>query len=142
MSLPKTNKYMKGQIYRSKVLNSINYKKHKNFKNSLGKNERKCQCTHVKIMWCTFTCNICQLSNPANALISPLPKTLDPNCPKLVFRPQTQNFRSLWSGNFFVSSSIKFGIKIFSNWIIMSVHSHRIAKNPFKRVLFSAISDM
>ena len=32
-------------------------------------------------------------------LISLLPKALGPNCPKLVFRPQTPNFRALESEN-------------------------------------------
>ena len=34
----------------------------------------------------------------SNGLISPLQRTLGPNCPKLVFRPQTLNVRALWAG--------------------------------------------
>ena len=107
---------MQGQIYRSKVLSSINYKKHKNFKNSLGKNERKCQCKHVKDHVMYVHMQHTPIVKPANALISPLPKTLGPNCPKLVFRSQTRNFRPLGPENFFMSSSIKFGFKKFSNF--------------------------
>ena len=76
-----------------------------------------------------------------NGLISPLPKALGPNCPKLVFRPQTPNVRVLRSVNFFMSSSIKFCFKyalIFQFWVIfdkvMSVYSQKIAKNPSKIV--------
>ena len=35
-------------------------------------------------------------------LISALPKALDPNCPKLVFRYQTPNVRVLGSENLFM----------------------------------------
>ena len=43
--------------------------------------------------------------------IGPLPKALDPNCPKLVFRPQIPNVRVLGSENIFMSNGIKCCIK-------------------------------
>ena len=46
-----------------------------------------------------------------NGLISPLPKDLEPNCPKLGFRSQTPNVIALGSQSFFMSISIKFCIK-------------------------------
>ena len=46
-----------------------------------------------------------------NGLISPLPKALGPNCPKLVVTPQTPNVRVLGSTCFLMSSSIKFCFK-------------------------------
>ena len=80
-----------------------------------------------------------------NGLISPLPKALGPNCPKLVFMPQTPNARVLGSDlfwDFLMSSFIKFCFKqalIFKFWVIfdkvMSVYSQKIAKSPSK-ILF------
>ena len=52
-----------------------------------------------------------ELRFSTNGLISPLPKVLGPNCPKLGFRPQTPNVKALGSEIFFMSSSIKFCIK-------------------------------
>ena len=79
----------------------------------------------------------------SNALISPLPKALGPNYPKLVFRPQTPNARALGSESFFKSSSIKCCIKlalIFKFWVIfdkvMSIYSQKIAKKTLQKYSF------
>ena len=58
---------------------------------------------------CLWKLELCFLTN--GLMRSLLPKALGPNCPKLVFRPQTPNFRVVGSENFFISSSIKFCIK-------------------------------
>ena len=80
-----------------------------------------------------------ELGFPTNGLISPFPKALGPNCPKLVFRPQMPNVKALGSKIFFLSSSIKFCIKwalIFKFWVIfdnvMNVYSQKIAKKLSK----------
>ena len=79
-------------------------------------------------------------------LITPLPKALGPNCPKLVFRPQTTNVRVLGSEIFFISSSIKFAWNklLFSNcgsfltklWVFIcrKLQKEKIAKIPFKNM--------
>ena len=68
---------------------------------------------------------------------------LGPSCPKLVFRPQTPNFTALEFKNFLTSISIKVCMKqtlVFKFWVIfdkvMSVYSHKIAKNPSKIFFF------
>ena len=74
---------------------------------------------------------------------------LSPNCPKLVFRPETQNVTALGSIFFFMSSSLKSCMEpalIFKFWVIfdkvMSVYSQKTAGKHFKNLLFGAIPDV
>ena len=85
-----------------------------------------------------------------DCLICPFTKTLDPNCPKLVFWSQTSNVAFLGFKNFFMASSIRFCMKqafIFKIWVIfdkvISVYSLKTAKKKtFKNLLAGATSDM
>ena len=85
------------------------------------------------------------------SLITPLPKALGLNCPNLEcpFQALDHKHQSLGIWKFFISRSIKFCIKyalIFKFWTlfdkVISVYSQKIAKIPFKNLLFGAISDM
>ena len=78
-------------------------------------------------------------------LVSPLKEALGAYCPKLVFRPQTLIITALESDFFFMSSFIKLCMKkvlVFKFWVIFDkvmIVSAKIAKKPFKILLFGAI---
>ena len=83
-----------------------------------------------------------KLGFSSNGLISPLQRTLGPNCPKLVFKPQTLNVRALGSEIFFQVKLYKILHKIspYKFWVIfdkvMSVYSQKThQKRPSKACL-------
>ena len=83
-----------------------------------------------------------------NGLISPLPKALGPNCPKLVFRPQTQNVRT--SGSVFFSCKLHKILHQISTYFTILGYFWKSyeclfpenCKKPFKNLYFGAISDI
>ena len=92
---------------------------------------------HEKMRSCFWKLKLGFLSN---GLISPLEKALSPNCPKLVFRPQTSNVRALRSGIFVMSSSIKFCIRSCLQILGHFWQSYKClfpenCKKPFKNLL-------
>ena len=90
----------------------------------------------------SFLWKLLGLGLTTGGLISPLPKALGPNCPKLVFRLETPNARVLGSENVLCQAPQHFASNklLFSNFgsfdKVTSAYSKKIAKKTLHKYSF------